>query len=101
MKVKPCPICGIGKPRMVHFAPPLKIFPDNWEETEDCLFEPIVTSKYIECDNCGARTMYPYVSIDNAIDEWNYTRNYTNGKVERIGVMQYITDEYLEVDDDA
>ena len=92
-KLKPCPICGIGTPRMVHYAPPMKWNFDAWEETEDCLFEPQFTFKRIECSNCGASTGALEISIDAAIGDWNHETE--NGS--RCYVVQYIIDEDLEV----
>ena len=94
-KLKPCPICGIGKPRMVHYALPMKWNFDAWEETEDCLFEPMMTYKRIECSNCGATTAFLSVKIDDAIDDWNYEDE--EGK--RPAIIQYIIDENLEVEE--
>ena len=95
IKLKPCPICGIGKPRMVHYALPMKYYPDDWEETEDCLFEPIITYKHIECSNCGASTLDYTISIDYAIEDWNSEDKDGN----RDCVMQYIIDENMEVEE--
>lgn len=92
-RIKPCPICGIGKPHMVHYAIPLKVNPDCWEETEDCLFEPMVTYKYIECSNCGARATGLEIRVDDAVNVWNEEDD--NGN--RTFVVQYIADEELEV----
>lgn len=97
MKVKPCPVCGIGTPRMVHYALPMKFFPAAWEETEDCLYEPMITYKRIECSNCGASTVGLTTNIDIAAEDWNYTDKEGN----RSGVVQYIIEEVLEVGDDA
>lgn len=94
-KLKPCPICGIGKLRMVHYALPLKYNPDVWEETEDCLFEPVVTFKHIECSNCGASALNYTISVDYAIEDWNHEDK--NGN--RDCVMQYIIDEDMEVEE--
>ena len=94
IKLKPCPICGIGKPRMVHYALPLMYNPDVWEETEDCLFEPMLTYKRIECGNCGATTGL-VLTCDLAIDNWNQETEDGN----RVGIIQYITDEELEVEE--
>ena len=94
-KLKPCPICGIGKPRMVHYALPMKWNFDAWEETEDCLFEPIVTYKYVECGNCGARATGLDISIDSAVNVWNAEDNDGN----RMFVVQHIFDEDLEVEE--
>ena len=93
-KLKPCPICGIGKPRMVHYALPLKYNPDTWEETEDCLFEPMITYKRIECGDCGATTGL-MLTCDLAIDNWNQETEDGN----RVGIIQYITDEDMEVEE--
>lgn len=94
-KVKPCPICGIGKLRMSHYAFPLKFNPNLWEETGDCLLEPINTFKRVECSNCGATT-YMNTVVDQAIKYWNEKDE--NGN--RSGVLQYIIDEDLEVKDE-
>lgn len=94
IKVKPCPICGIGKPRLVHYALPMKWNFDAWEETEDCLFEPMVTYKHIECSNCGAFAVGLNISIDGAIRDWNMEGD--DGK--RTCIVQYIIDEELEVE---
>lgn len=93
-KLKPCPICGIGKPRMVHYALPMKWNFDAWEETEDCLFEPMMTYKRIECSNCGA-TAGLMLTCDLAIDNWNQETEDGN----RIGILQYIIDEDMEVEE--
>ena len=93
-KLKPCPICGIGKPRMVHYALPMKWNFDVWEETEDCLFEPMLTYKRIECSNCGATTCL-VLACDSAIDDWNQETE--DG--ERVGIIQYIIDEDMEVEE--
>ena len=95
MKVKPCPICGIGKPRMVHYAIPMKFNLDAWEETEDCLFEPIVTYKHIECSNCGAYAAGLPIQIEDAVGDWNLEDD--NGR--RIYIVQYVYDEELEVEE--
>jgi len=92
-KVKPCPICEIGKPRMTHFAIPFKFYPDIWMETEDCLYEPKCTYKRIECSNCGATTMLS-ITVEQAIEDWNEE----NEKGIRTGIFQYFMDEDLEVD---
>ena len=94
-KLKPCPICGIGKPRMIHYAIPLKYDPDVWEETEDCLFEPIVTYKHIECSNCGAYAVGLGISIEKAIDDWNMESK--DGV--RTCIVQHVFDEELEVEE--
>ena len=93
-KLKPCPICGIGKPRMVHYALPLKWNFDAWEETEDCLFEPMLTYKRIECGNCGATTVL-MLTCDLAIDIWNQEVEDGN----RLGIIQHIIDEEMEVEE--
>lgn len=93
-KLKPCPICGIGKPRMVRYALPMKWNFDAWEETEDCLFEPMFTYKRIECSNCGATTGLA-LTCDFAIDDWNQETE--DG--ERVGIIQYIIDEDMEVEE--
>ena len=90
--LKPCPICGIGKPRMVHYALPMKWNFDAWEETEDCLFEPIATYKRVECSNCGASTVL-VLTCETAIRDWNHEKEDGN----REYVFQYITDEDMEV----
>lgn len=95
IKAKPCPICGIGKPRMVHYAIPMKYNPDAWEETEDCLFEPMITYKRIECANCGATSDYLEILIDAAVSDWNHEDE--NGNRDR--VVQYIIDEDCEVEE--
>lgn len=94
-KLKSCPICGIEKPRMVHYALPMKWNPDSWEETEDCLFEPMITYKHIECSNCGAASPYPQILIDAAVNDWNHEDE--NGN--RSYVLQYIIDEDMEVEE--
>ena len=94
-KLKPCPICEIGKPRMVHYALPLKYNPDAWEETEDCLFEPMITYKRIECSNCGASTLALEINVDAAKAAWNHEDE--NGHRSWIG--QYIIDEDMEVEE--
>ena len=94
-KLKPCPICGIGKPRMVHYALPLKYNPDAWEETEDCLFEPMTTYKRIECSNCGASALTLEINVDTAEAEWKHEDE--NGN--RIWIGQYIIDEEMEVEE--
>ena len=93
-KLKPCPICGIGKPRMVHYALPMKWNFDACEETEDCLFEPMLTYKRIECSNCGATTGLS-LTCDMAFADWNEEKEDGN----RIGIVQYITDEDMEVEE--
>lgn len=94
IKVKPCPICGIGKPRMVHYAKPMKTDPDGWEETDDGVFEPIVTYKHIECSNCGAYAVGLNIDIDRAVRDWNSELD--NGH--RNLIVQHVCDEELEVD---
>ena len=94
-KLKPCPICGIGKPRMVHYALPLKYNPDAWQETEDCLLEPKMTYKRIECSNCGASTVIVSGNVNTAIKDWNYVMQ--DGK--RPYILQFIIDEELEVEE--
>lgn len=88
-KLKPCPICGIGKPRMVHYAPSLKFFPYQWEETEDCLCEPKFTFKRIECSNCGASTGALEIDSNAAIRKWN----------QEIEIVQYVFSEDMEVEE--
>ena len=93
-KVKPCPICKIGKPRMIHYASPFIYSPDSWEEVDEGVFDPMVTYKRIECSNCGATSMPWEINCDTAVDDWNYESG--NGK--RIHIIQYITEEPLEVE---
>lgn len=93
IKVKPCPVCKIGKPRMVHYAPPLKYSPELWEETENG-FKSMATYKHIECGNCGAYAVGLNLSIDGAVSDWNFEDN--NGR--RTCIVQYIQDEELEVE---
>lgn len=95
IKVKPCPICKIGKLRVVHYAFPLKFYPDLWEETEDCLLEPVRTFKRVECSNCGATT-YMNSDVEVAVKYWNEEENGV-----RHGVLQYIIDEELEVEENS
>lgn len=95
IKVKPCPICGIGIPRLVHYAIPMAIHPDGWEETEDCMFEPIITYKKVECANCGAAVVGFQIQCDEAYKDWNYEDK--NG--DRSLVVQYVYDEELEVEE--
>jgi hypothetical protein len=94
-KLKLCPICGIGKPRIVHYAPPLVFLPDQWEETEDCLYEPKLTFKRIECSNCGASTGALEISSDAAIRDWNQE---TSDGI-RCRIVQYYIDEDMEVEE--
>ena len=96
IKVKPCPICGVGKLRMTHYALPMKYHPDVWKETDDCLFEPVATVKRIECSNCGATTWNLHMPIQDAIKEWNEEDE--NGN--RSEVLQYIIDEDLKVENE-
>lgn len=95
-KVKSCPICKIGTPRLIHYSIPMKYNPDVWEETEDCLFKPILTSKKVECSNCGASTVTFEMSIEAAINEWNHED--ANGK--RSWIFQFVAEENLEVEND-
>ena len=93
-KVKPCPICGIGNPRMVHYALPMKYFSDCWEETDDCYFEPVATYKRIECSNCGATSIALTLYCDGAIDMWNHE---TEDGI-RDNIIQYVYDEEMKAD---
>ena len=94
-KLKPCPICGIGKPRMVFYAPPLKFQPQQWEETEDCLIEPKMTFKRIECSNCGASNGALEIDLDAAIRDWNQETE--DG--DRCRIVQHVYNEELEVEE--
>lgn len=94
-KLKPCPICGIGKLRMAHYALPMKWNFDAWKETENCLFEPMMTYKRIECSNCRATSAFLSRFIDGAVSDWNYEDE--NG--DRARIVQYIIDEDMEVEE--
>ena len=94
-KVKPCPVCGIGTPRLIHYAIPMKYNPDVWEETEDCLFEPVITYKKCECSNCGAVVAGFQINCDAAIDDWNWE----DGNGNRGMIVQFVYEENLEVEE--
>ena len=94
IKVKPCPICKIGKLRLVHYAKPMRFDPDDWEETEDCLYEPIMTYKKVECGNCGAITAGWRIKVEEAIKDWNLEDHEGN----RGMVVQYYLSEDLKVE---
>ena len=97
IKAKLCPICKIGKPRLIHYAVPMKYNFDCWEETDEGIFEPIITYKRVECSNCGAACIGVQIKIDDAIRDWNYMARNNN----RSMVLQFIQDESLEVDTDG
>ena len=82
MKAKLCPICG-GKPVFIHYAIPKKVCPDAWEETETG-FEPLMTYKRIECENCKATTMY-WNQCDELIQVWNERK-----------IIEFITQEPIQ-----
>lgn len=88
MKAKRCPICG-GKPIFKEYATPKFVAPDLWEMTETGL-EPVLMSKLIECEDCGAIGTLVSISFDEVIKCWNEGH-----------VMQYICKEpALEVEDE-
>lgn len=95
IKVKPCPVCKIGKPRMIFYALPLATNPQVWEETEDCLCEPMVTYKKVECSNCGAISIGYQIDLNEAVKDWNYE----NEEGDRTQILQYIIEESLEVEE--
>ena len=96
IKVKPCPICKIGIPRLVHYAIPMKYDADGWQEVANYVFEPMVTYKKVECSNCGATVVGFQISCDDAIKDWNYED--VDGK--RRIIVQYTGEEKLEVGND-
>ena len=79
---KPCIVCG-GKPIIKYYAIPEVKCPEIWDYEEDG-FEPMIKTKFLECETCEARTIHPALTLDAAIDQWN------NGNV-----FQYISNEPL------
>lgn len=53
----------------MHYAAPRIQYPDAWEETETGL-EPLLTYKRIECEDCGASTMW-WIHCGELITAWN------------------------------
>ena len=68
--VKRCPVCGIGIPKFVLYAPPSSQSPELWEETEFG-HEPLISLKRLECKNCGATVPGLVMSVYDAIGYWN------------------------------